>query len=238
MRTAEVVVRGPTVAADARRGDPSRYPTASPVIDSDGRTDGAFTVELVRETLARTSLKGVAVGTKVNRGGSARGRAPRRHIVQGQSTASARSSRGPPASAELSCASSCRPQRRPLRLGGGRSPSTASRLPCRVPAVHGGAHPGAYPDAGLRGAASNITSTSSGRVAPSCCLPRDRCAGEAAVLVAEVARGRLRGGCTGRAVRPDRNLEQAPGGTLAAGRAADRDRRPAAGSRRLTSPPR
>jgi riboflavin synthase len=86
--TAEVVVltvRGPTVAADARRGDSIAVNgVCLTVVDRDGSTDGAFTVELVPETLARTSLKGVTVGTKVNLeralpvGGRLGG-----HIVQG-----------------------------------------------------------------------------------------------------------------------------------------------------------
>jgi riboflavin synthase len=86
--TAEVVVltvRGPTVAADARRGDSIAVNgVCLTVIDPDGSTDGAFTVELVPETLARTSLNGVAVGTKVNleRALPAGGRLGG-HIVQG-----------------------------------------------------------------------------------------------------------------------------------------------------------
>jgi riboflavin synthase len=86
--TAEVVVltvRGPAVAADARRGDSIAVNgVCLTVIDPDGSTDGAFTVELVPETLARTSLNGVAVGTKVNleRALPAGGRLGG-HIVQG-----------------------------------------------------------------------------------------------------------------------------------------------------------
>jgi riboflavin synthase len=84
--TAEVVVltvRGPTVAADARRGDSIAVNgVCLTVVDVDAA--GAFTVELVPETLARTSLKGVAVGTKVNleRALPAGGRLGG-HIVQG-----------------------------------------------------------------------------------------------------------------------------------------------------------
>ena len=86
--TAEVVVltvRGPTVTADARHGDSIAVNgVCLTVIDPDGSPDGAFTVELVPETLARTSLKGVAVGTKVNleRAVPAGGRLGG-HIVQG-----------------------------------------------------------------------------------------------------------------------------------------------------------
>jgi riboflavin synthase len=84
--TAEVVVltvRGPTVAADARPGDSIAVNgVCLTVVDVDAA--GAFTVELVPETLARTSLKGVAVGTKVNleRALPAGGRLGG-HIVQG-----------------------------------------------------------------------------------------------------------------------------------------------------------
>jgi riboflavin synthase len=84
--TAEVVVltvRGPTVAADARRGDSIAVNgVCLTVVDVDAA--GAFTAELVPETLARTSLKGVAVGTKVNleRALPAGGRLGG-HIVQG-----------------------------------------------------------------------------------------------------------------------------------------------------------
>jgi riboflavin synthase len=85
--TAEVVVltvRGPTVAADARRGDSIAVNgVCLTVIGTDG-ADGAFTVELVPETLARTSLNGVGAGTKVNleRALPADGRLGG-HIVQG-----------------------------------------------------------------------------------------------------------------------------------------------------------
>jgi riboflavin synthase len=84
--TAEVVVltvRGLTVAADARPGDSIAVNgVCLTVVDVDAA--GAFTVELVPETLARTSLKGVAVGTKVNleRALPAGGRLGG-HIVQG-----------------------------------------------------------------------------------------------------------------------------------------------------------
>jgi riboflavin synthase len=83
--TAEVVVltvRGPTVAADARHGDSIAVNgVCLTVVDSN---DGAFTVELVPETLARTSLAGVTAGTKVNleRAVPAGGRLGG-HIVQG-----------------------------------------------------------------------------------------------------------------------------------------------------------
>jgi riboflavin synthase len=84
--TAEVValtVRGPKVAADARHGDSIAVNGVCLTV-IDGSTDGAFTVELVPETLARTSLDGVAVGAKVNleRAVPAGGRLGG-HIVQG-----------------------------------------------------------------------------------------------------------------------------------------------------------
>ena len=140
--TAEVVVltvRGPTVAADARRGDSIAVNgVCLTVIDSDGRTDGAFTVELVPETLARTSLKGVAVGTKVNleRALPAGGRLGG-HIVQGHVDGVGTLVARTPASAATSCASSCHSDWPATSSRRARSPSTASRSPspgCRTAA--------------------------------------------------------------------------------------------------------
>jgi riboflavin synthase len=86
--SAEVVVltvRGPTVTSDARHGDSIAVNgVCLTVIDPDGSTDGTFTVELVPETLRRSSLSGVAAGTQVNleRAVRADGRLGG-HIVQG-----------------------------------------------------------------------------------------------------------------------------------------------------------
>lgn len=86
--TAEVVVltvRGPRVTADAGHGDSIAVNgVCLTVIDPDGATGDTFTVELVPETLARTSLSAVAPGTRVNleRAVPAGGRLGG-HIVQG-----------------------------------------------------------------------------------------------------------------------------------------------------------
>lgn len=85
-RTGEVLVlrvQGPTVAADARPGD--SIAVGGVCLTVAGAVDGAtFTLELVPETLARTSLAGVAVGTRVNleRAVAVGGRLGG-HIVQG-----------------------------------------------------------------------------------------------------------------------------------------------------------
>lgn len=86
--SAEVVVitvRGPTVTADARHGDSIAVNgVCLTVTDPAGSTDGTFTVELVPETLQRSSLSAVTPGTRVNLeravpvGGRLGG-----HIVQG-----------------------------------------------------------------------------------------------------------------------------------------------------------
>jgi riboflavin synthase len=102
-RTEEVLVltvRGPLVATDARLGDSiavsgvclTVVDTVADTVAGRGvggpvdRSDGAgdFRVELVPETLARTSLAGVAVGTRVNleRAVAVGGRLGG-HIVQG-----------------------------------------------------------------------------------------------------------------------------------------------------------
>jgi riboflavin synthase len=86
--SAEVVVltvRGSTVTSDAAHGDSIAVNgVCLTVIDPDGSTDGTFTVELVPETLKRTSLSGVVAGAKVNleRALRASGRLGG-HIVQG-----------------------------------------------------------------------------------------------------------------------------------------------------------
>ncbi|WP_219416448.1 riboflavin synthase [Pseudonocardia nigra] len=86
--SAEVVVftvRGHTVTSDARHGDSiSVNGVCLTVIDPDGSTDGTFTVELVPETLKRSSLSAATVGARVNleRALPAGGRLGG-HIVQG-----------------------------------------------------------------------------------------------------------------------------------------------------------
>jgi riboflavin synthase len=86
--SAEVVVltvRGPTVTSDASHGDSIAVNgVCLTVIDPDGSTGGTFTVELVPETLARSSLSGVTAGERVNleRAVPAGGRLGG-HIVQG-----------------------------------------------------------------------------------------------------------------------------------------------------------
>jgi riboflavin synthase len=92
----ELTVHGPTVSSDARHGDSiavsgvcltvtAVQPAETPAEASTaGDPAGAFQVELVPETLARTSLAGIRAGTRVNLeravpvGGRLGG-----HIVQG-----------------------------------------------------------------------------------------------------------------------------------------------------------
>lgn len=87
-QTADVValtVRGPTVTADAAPGDSIAVNgVCLTVTDRAGGVDGTFTVELVPETLRRSSLSGVAAGTRVNleRAVAVGGRLGG-HIVQG-----------------------------------------------------------------------------------------------------------------------------------------------------------
>ena len=86
--SAEVVVmtvRGRTVTADAGHGDSIAVNgVCLTVVDPAGSTDGTFTVELVPETLKRSSLSAVTAGARVNLeravpvGGRLGG-----HIVQG-----------------------------------------------------------------------------------------------------------------------------------------------------------
>lgn len=93
----ELTVRGPTVSSDARHGDSiavsgvcltvtavdTQGEPAADALADDAR-GGAFRVELVPETLARTSLAGVRAGTRVNleRAVAVGGRLGG-HIVQG-----------------------------------------------------------------------------------------------------------------------------------------------------------
>ena len=87
----EVTVRGPTVSSDAGHGDSIAVSgvclTVTAVEAADDSTadgPGTFRVELVPETLARTSLAGVRAGTRVNleRAVAVGGRLGG-HIVQG-----------------------------------------------------------------------------------------------------------------------------------------------------------
>ncbi|MDT7581482.1 MAG: riboflavin synthase [Pseudonocardiales bacterium] len=85
---AEVVVltvRGPTVTADTRHGDSIAVSgVCLTVVDPDRSPDDTFTVELVPETLQRSSLSAVTAGTRVNleRAVAVGGRLGG-HIVQG-----------------------------------------------------------------------------------------------------------------------------------------------------------
>jgi riboflavin synthase len=93
----ELTVRGPIVSSDARHGDSiavsgvcltvtavDATAVEAAVDPTVGGTGGTFRVELVPETLARTSLAGVRAGTRVNleRAVSVGGRLGG-HIVQG-----------------------------------------------------------------------------------------------------------------------------------------------------------
>ena len=85
-RTDEVLVltvRGPTVSTDTRPGDSISVSGVCLTV-ADAVTDETFRVELVPETLARSSLADVAVGTRVNleRAMAVGGRLGG-HIVQG-----------------------------------------------------------------------------------------------------------------------------------------------------------
>lgn len=85
---AEVVVltvRGPTVTADVRHGDSIAVSgVCLTVVDPDRSAADTFTVELVPETLQRSSLSAVTAGTRVNleRAVAVGGRLGG-HIVQG-----------------------------------------------------------------------------------------------------------------------------------------------------------
>ncbi len=88
----ELTVRGPTVSSDARHGDSIAVSGVCLTVTAveaevDSTVDGpggTFQVELVPETLARTSLAGVRAGTRVNleRAVAVGGRLGG-HIVQG-----------------------------------------------------------------------------------------------------------------------------------------------------------
>lgn len=83
--TVVFTVRGRTVTADSRHGDSIAVNgVCLTVIDPKGSTDGTFSVELVPETLKRSSLAAVTVGTTVNleRAMAVGGRLGG-HIVQG-----------------------------------------------------------------------------------------------------------------------------------------------------------
>jgi riboflavin synthase len=80
-----LTVRGRTVTADSRHGDSIAVNgVCLTVIDPEGSRDGTFTVELVPETLKRSSLSAVSAGARVNleRAVPATGRLGG-HIVQG-----------------------------------------------------------------------------------------------------------------------------------------------------------
>ncbi|WP_028932265.1 riboflavin synthase [Pseudonocardia spinosispora] len=80
-----LAVRGPTVSLDAKHGDSiSVNGCCLTVVDAEGATDGVFHLELVPETLKRTSLGAAVTGAKVNleRAVPAGGRLGG-HIVQG-----------------------------------------------------------------------------------------------------------------------------------------------------------
>jgi riboflavin synthase len=80
-----LTVRGRTVTADAGHGDSIAVNgVCLTVIDPEGSADGTFTVELVPETLKRSSLAAVTTGARVNleRALPANGRLGG-HIVQG-----------------------------------------------------------------------------------------------------------------------------------------------------------
>jgi riboflavin synthase len=80
-----LTVRGRTVTTDSRHGDSIAVNgVCLTVVDPDGSHDGTFSVELVPETLKRSSLSAVVAGTRVNleRALPATGRLGG-HIVQG-----------------------------------------------------------------------------------------------------------------------------------------------------------
>lgn len=80
-----LTVRGRTVTADSRHGDSIAVSgVCLTVVDPDGSRDGTFTVELVPETLKRSSLSAATAGARVNleRALPATGRLGG-HIVQG-----------------------------------------------------------------------------------------------------------------------------------------------------------
>ncbi|HEX2283204.1 MAG TPA: riboflavin synthase [Mycobacterium sp.] len=63
--SARLVIRGPVVTADARHGDSiSVNGVCLTVVEV--RPDGAFSTDVIGETLNRTSLRGIRVGSQVN----------------------------------------------------------------------------------------------------------------------------------------------------------------------------
>jgi riboflavin synthase len=63
--SARLVIRGPVVTADARHGDSiSVNGVCLTVVDV--LADGSFSVDVIAETLSRSSLDGIGVGTRVN----------------------------------------------------------------------------------------------------------------------------------------------------------------------------
>ena len=80
-----LTVRGPTVTSDTGHGDSIAVNgVCLTVINPEGSTDGTFTVEMVPETLRRSSLSAVVPGSRVNleRAVPVNGRLDG-HIVQG-----------------------------------------------------------------------------------------------------------------------------------------------------------
>ncbi|MCT7659762.1 riboflavin synthase [Mycobacterium deserti] len=63
--SARLVIRGPIVTADARHGDSIAVNGVCLTV-VDVLSDGAFTADVIGETLNRSSLRGVGVGSKVN----------------------------------------------------------------------------------------------------------------------------------------------------------------------------
>jgi riboflavin synthase len=63
--TARLVIRGPIVTADARHGDSIAVNGVCLTV-VDVLADGAFTADVIGETLNRSSLRGIGVGSKVN----------------------------------------------------------------------------------------------------------------------------------------------------------------------------
>lgn len=60
-----LAIRGPVVTSDARHGDSIAVNGVCLTV-VDVRTDGAFTTDVMGETLSRSSLDGVRVGSRVN----------------------------------------------------------------------------------------------------------------------------------------------------------------------------
>ena len=125
---------GRTVTTDAAHGDSIAVNgVCLTVIDPAGSTDGAFTVELVPETLKRTSLAAVGPGARVNleRAVAVGGRLGG-HIVQGHVDGVATLVRRTPRSAATSWSSACPPTSRGTSWRRARSPWTGCRSPWRT----------------------------------------------------------------------------------------------------------